>query len=223
MHAPARERQVCGLLTGRAAGRYIHGMDPLAFASFNSEKRRRARPAAFLDAAPVLAVLLALSCAAGSIAQELVPDARTGPGAAAAGAPAVTLEEILALYNSNIRTALARIETLWVEQEIIEPSEDGEDRRAFAQLSYRQGERMKRTLLSSTLAYPSGNYQIASIVGPELLASDYVISLGGVEESEGRTCYALHVTATERDITHFDGTVWATVDGCHLVSVTGEE
>lgn len=117
---------------------------------------------------------------------------------------------------------MALIETLSVEQEVIEPADDGRERRAVAVLTYRRGDRMRRRVLSSDLAYPSGRYRLESLVGPELLPEEYDVTLAGVDTTEGRACYALSVAAVERDTDHFDGTVWVTVEGFHLVRIRGE-
>ena len=67
-----------------------------------------------------------------------------------------------------------------------------------------------------------GEYELRSLVGPELPSGEYGVLLVGVEDMEGRRCYKLSVTAIERDIEHFDGTVWVEVGSLGLVRITGE-
>jgi hypothetical protein len=134
----------------------------------------------------------------------------------------LSLEEVLEGYNANIRGAMAAIETLRVEQEMVEPTEEGGEKRALALLSYSRGEGMQREERSSDLGHPVGEYKLRSLVGPELLPGEYDVLLTGVEDMEGRRCYRLSVTATERDVEHFDGTVWVEVGSLGLVRIIGQ-
>jgi hypothetical protein len=145
-------------------------------------------------------------------------------GASTAAEPAATigLDEVLAGYNARIRDAMAAIDTLRVTQEMVEPAEDGEKKGALAVLTYRRGDGMEREELSSNLGHPTGEYKLASLVGPEILVDEYDAVLVGVEEKEGRSCYRVNVTALERDTDHFDGDVWIDVDSFGLVRITGE-
>ena len=149
----------------------------------------------------------------------------TGRAAEPAGVDSIgmlSLEEVLEGYNANIRGAMAAIETLRVEQEMVEPTEEGGEKRALALLSYSRGEGMQREECSSDLGHPVGEYKLGSLVGPELLPGEYDVLLTGVEDMEGRWCYRLSVTATERDVEHFDGTVWVEVGSLGLVRIIGQ-
>jgi hypothetical protein len=134
----------------------------------------------------------------------------------------LSLEEVLAGYNANVDHAMTAIETLRVEQEMVEPTKDGGQKGALAVLSYSRDEGMKREELSSNIGHPVGEYTLQSLVGPELLSDEYDATLAGVEEKEGRLCYRVSVTAVERDAGHFDGTVWIEVGSLGLVRITGE-
>lgn len=136
------------------------------------------------------------------------------------GAP--SLDDVLAGYNANIRNAMAAIETLSVAQEMVEPTEEGGEKRALALLSYSRGEGMRREELSSGFGHPVGEYELRSLVGPELPRAEYDVLLTGVEDMEGRRCYRLSVTAIERDVEHFDGTVWVEVGSLGLVRIIGQ-
>ena len=149
----------------------------------------------------------------------------TGRAAEPAGVDSVgmlSLEEVLEGYNANIHGAMAAIETLRVEQEMLEPAKEGGEKRALASLFYRRAEGMQREEFSSDLGHPVGEYELQSLVGPELLSGEYDVLLTGVEDMEGRRCHRLSVTATERDIEHFDGTVWVEVGSLGLVRIIGE-
>jgi hypothetical protein len=134
---------------------------------------------------------------------------------------APTLSEILAGYNDGIRLAMSAIETLTVEQEMVEPDEDGGDRRSVAILTYGRSSGMERVETSSELNYPAGEYTLGSLVGPELAESEYAVELANKKEFEGIPCYVLTVKALERDSGHFDGTVWVSANGFGLVRVEG--
>lgn len=134
----------------------------------------------------------------------------------------LNLEEVLAGYNANISHAMTAIETLRVEQEMVEPTKDGRQKGALAVLLYHRDEGMHREELSSNLGHPVGEYTLSSLAGPELLFGEYDVLLTGVEEMEGRWCYVLSVTAIERDAEHFDGTVWVEVGSLGLVRIIGE-
>ncbi|MBN2564808.1 MAG: hypothetical protein JXB46_03775 [Candidatus Eisenbacteria bacterium] len=132
------------------------------------------------------------------------------------------VEDILTGYNAAIRRTMAAIESLRVEQDLLEPLEDGKENRASAVLTYTRDGGMEREELESNIGHPTGEYTLASLVGPELKVEEYAISLAGVEDKDGRQCYDLEVSAIARDLGHFDGHVWVTVRGLHLVRVTGE-
>ncbi|MFH1688795.1 MAG: hypothetical protein ABIE42_00985 [Candidatus Eisenbacteria bacterium] len=134
----------------------------------------------------------------------------------------LSLEEVLEGYNANINRAMAAIETLRVEQEMVEPTKDGGEKGALAVLSYHRDEGMHREESYSNLGHPVGKYSLSSLVGPELLSGEYDVFLTGVEDMEGRRCYLLAVTATERDAEHFDGKVWVEVGSLGLVRIIGE-
>lgn len=132
------------------------------------------------------------------------------------------VEDVLAGYNANIIDAMAVVETLRVEQEMLEPTKSGGEKRALALLTYSRAEGMQREERSSDLGHPVGEYELRSLVGPELLLAEYDVLLAGVEDMEGRRCYRLSVTAIERDVEHFDGTVWVEVGSLGLVRILGE-
>ena len=165
-----------------------------------------------------------------SVAAALLFGAAVAPSVGQASEPArpdsadasLRLEDVLTGYNANIHDAMAAIETLRVEQEMLEPAKGGGEKRAQALLSYSRGEGMQREEHSSDLGHPVGEYELRSLVGPELPSGEYDVLLAGVEDMEGRRCYKLSVTAIERDIEHFDGTVWVEVGSLGLVRITGE-
>jgi len=159
-------------------------------------------------------VLLCAICAS-SVGQAAEPVAVDSIGT-------LSLEDVLMGYNANIQGAMAAIETLRVEQEMIEPTKEGGEKGALASLLYSRAEGMQREELSSDLGHPVGEYELRSLVGPELLPGEYDVLLAGVEDMEGRRCHRLSVTATERDVAHFDGTVWIEVGSLGLVRIIGE-
>ncbi len=161
------------------------------------------------------AVVLLCATSTPSIGQAAEPAAVDSIGM-------LSLEEVLEGYNASIRGAMAAIETLRVEQEMLEPTKEGGEKKALASLFYRRAEGMRREELSSDLGHPVGEYELRSLVGPELLPGEYDILLAGVEDMEGRRCHMLSVTATLRDVAHFDGTVWVEVGSLGLVRIIGE-
>jgi len=132
------------------------------------------------------------------------------------------LDEVLAGYNANIAHAMTAIGTLSVRQEMVEPVDDGGEKRALAVLSYGREGGMKREELSSNLGHPTGEYTLRSLVGPEILADEYDAVLAGIEEVDGRTCHRVSVTARARDRDHFDGDLWIEVGSLGLVRIVGE-
>lgn len=144
------------------------------------------------------------------------------PGRPEGVALAPGVEAILAAYNARIRDAGERIGSLRVDQEMIEPQEDGSLKRARAVLSYEKGAGMTRDETFSELSYPAGHYTLSSLVGPELDPSEYAVQLLGTEDVDGVLCYRLRVEALERDVDHMDGTVWIAADTFGPVRVTGE-
>jgi hypothetical protein len=161
------------------------------------------------------AVVLLCAVCAFSVGQAAEPAAVDSIGTP-------SLEDVLEGYNANIRGAMAAIEALRVEQEMLEPTEEGGEKRALAALLYDRVEGMQREELSSDLGHPVGEYELRSLVGPELLRNEYDVLLAGVEDMEGRRCHRLSVTATRRDVEHFDGTVWVDVGSLGLVRIIGE-
>jgi hypothetical protein len=141
---------------------------------------------------------------------------------AAPTARASDLGEILGGYNAGIDRAIAAIETLRVRQEMIEPTDEGGEKRARAVLIYRRGEGMERDEISSDLGHPVGEYTLESLVGPVIAQSEYVVVLDGLEEMGGSRCYRLSLKAVERDMKHFDGTVWVNEADLGLVRIVGE-
>ena len=186
-----------------------------------------------------LAVRLLLVVGALSAFSPVSPAAETGYGVVEARVPQESgasdssraevldssggsgLDAILDGYNAGIRRALDAIDTLKVEQEMIEPYPDGTEKRALAVLRYNRDQGMVRDEMSSDLRYPTGNYTIQSLIGPELARADYEVSLEGREEAEGRYCHRLSIVARERDADHFDGTVWVSTEDLSLVRVSG--
>jgi hypothetical protein len=132
------------------------------------------------------------------------------------------LDDVLAGYNANISDAMAAIETLRVEQEMLEPTKGGGEKRALASLCYSRGRGMQREERSSDLGHPVGEYGLRSLVGPELPPTEYDVLLAGIEDMEAYLCYKLSVTAIERDVEHFDGTVWVEVESLGLVRIIGQ-
>jgi len=141
---------------------------------------------------------------------------------ATASAGEVTLEDVLIRYNAGIERTMAAIETLRVEQEIVEPTDEGGEKRARSVLTYRRDEGMERDEVFSDLGHPMGDYSLESLVGPVILTSEYDVSLAGPLSMESRSCYRLDVIATERDSKHFDGSVWVETDTWAPVRITGE-
>jgi hypothetical protein len=131
-------------------------------------------------------------------------------------------DEVLEGYNTGIARAMADIETLRVEQELVEPTDNDGMKRALAVLLYDRENGMEREELSEGLGHPVGEYGLSSLVGPELLPDEYDVTFAGVEDMEGLQCYRLDITATERDAEHFDGTVWVDTRSLGLVRIVGE-
>lgn len=161
-----------------------------------------------------MAILLCVLCAPAA--------AQHGESARADSAGTLSLEQVLEGYNAGISRAMAAIDTLRVEQEMVEPTEDEGAKGALAVLTYNREEGMNREESSSNLGHPVGEYSLKSLVGPELLPGEYEVLMGGMEEAEGRLCYLLDVTAVERDSDHFDGRVWVEDGSLGLVRITGE-
>ena len=180
---------------------------PLQTKSRGVEQRARA-----LKAAAVVLLCAVCTSSVGQAAEPTVVDSTE----------TLSLEDVLEGYNANIRGAMVAIETLGVKQEMLEPTKEDGEKRALASLSYRRAEGMQREELSSDLGHPVGEYELQSLVGPELLPDEYDILLTGIEEMEGRRCHRLSVTAIRRDVEHFDGTVWVEVGSLGLVRIIGE-
>jgi len=151
-------------------------------------------------------LLLALAPTAGHAAEPGLPGA----------------EELLADYNAGVRAAMTGIDSLWVRQEIIEPCDDGADRTATALLTYMRGRELRREVVRSELRYPSGEYRLESLVGPEVLPEEYRVTVVGRERMEGEACVRVELVALLRDVDHFDGTIWIAVDDRGPVRITGK-
>jgi hypothetical protein len=187
---------------------------------------RRPRIAGVIAACSV-AVVGAASVDSGH-ATTAVLAAETQPAASAASASngaadsdSIGVDEILNRYNRGIRRALAGIESLRVAQTMFEPQEDGTTKRACAVLSYARGSGMVRDETFSELTYPAGEYTLSSVVGPELDPSEYSVAYSGAEEQEGVPCHRIEVTATTRDHSHFDGSIWISAESFAPVRIVG--
>ncbi len=172
----------------------------------------------------VVLAALALASACGS-ARAADPGA-TAADASVPGArkePAIPdVLDVLARYNDTIDAAFSRIESLRVEQEMIEPQDDGSFKCARAVLRYTPDGGMVREELSSELRYPPGDFTLASLVGPRIDPAEYEVAIEGVEDAEGHECYRLALVALERDVEHFDGTVWLSIEHLAPVLIQGE-
>jgi len=124
-------------------------------------------------------------------------------------------------YNACIRFAEGAVESLRVRQDMNEPQADGTMRQARAVLSYRRGKGMERLVLSSNLAYPAGEYTLASLIGPVLELPEYSVRLDGTDVVDGVDCYHLVVEAIERDKDHLDGDVWVSRASFAPVRIAG--
>jgi len=131
------------------------------------------------------------------------------------------LDEIIESYDAGIVSTRSLIESLSVNQIMVEPQKDGSSKRAQAVLTYVVGKGMRRDELASELSYPVGEFTLESLTGPELGSDEYSLALGGTEEMEGDMCYRVDVTAVARDMHHFDGTVWISVTDHGPVRVAG--
>lgn len=143
------------------------------------------------------------------------------PAEAAGPSQAADAVSVVERYNACIRLAEDTVESLRVCQEMDEPHADGPARQARAVLSYAKGKGMERRVLSSNLAYPAGEYTLASLVGPLLEMSEYRIRLEGTEVVDGVDCYHLAVEASERDKDHLDGDVWVSQTSFAPVRILG--
>ncbi len=160
--------------------------------------------------AALIAFLAATACASAQAAEgDAVP------------APLPGLDEVLNGYNARLQLTMTSIDSLWARQEMQEPTGKGEDKTAEAVLTYNRENGLHREELSSNLGHMTGEYTLRSLVGPELLHSEYSIGLDGVEVMEGYESYRLVVEAIKRDRDHFDGTVWVAVDDFGLVRAQG--
>jgi hypothetical protein len=143
------------------------------------------------------------------LAAVVAPGALPSPGFAA---PSPDLADLLARYNARIAQTLEAIETLRVEQQMVEPQPDGTSKRADAVLSYTKGQGLRRDETFSDLSYPAGEYTLETLVGPKLDPGEYAVAFDGVEQTGGHVCYRLSLTALKRDVKHIDGTVWISTD-----------
>lgn len=149
-----------------------------------------------------LALVLAIPCAA----QPARPD----------------LIDILARYNAVIVRERAVIESLRVEQTMIEPQEDGSSKTSEAVLVYTRADGMERREIFSEITHPAGDYTLDSLIGPELRSDEYDLRYVGNDTVAGEETYHISVTALVRDRRHFDGDVWISTRDLGPVRVTGE-
>jgi hypothetical protein len=138
--------------------------------------------------------------------------ALAAPKEACAAAPPPDLTDLLTRYNARIAQTLETIQTLRVEQEMVEPQADGTSKRAHAVLSYAKGQDLKRDEISSSLSYPAGEYTLETLVGPTLDPLEYTVAFVSMEDMGGHACYRLSLTALKRDVKHIDGTVWVSAE-----------
>jgi len=132
------------------------------------------------------------------------------------------LDRILAEYNAGIERSEAFIESLWVEQVIIDPQDDGTNKEARAVLKYGRDGRMEREVTKRGVPYMVGEYTLGSLLGPTMLEDQYRIAHDGVEMKEGVLCHRLSVEALVRDADHFDGTLWVSCERPGPVRIIGE-
>jgi len=134
----------------------------------------------------------------------------------------LSLDEIIESYDAGILSTRSLIESLSVNQVMVEPQKNGTSKQATAVLRYVAGEGMKREELSSGLSNLVGTYTLESLIGPELGVDEYSLTQSGTEEMEGVLCYRVDVMSVARDMHHFDGIVWISVADCGLVRIVGE-
>ena len=127
--------------------------------------------------------------------------------------------DLLARYNARIARTLQDIETLTVEQDMVEPQDDGSPKRAHAVLSYERGAGLTREETFSDLRYPAGEYTLESLVGPALDPAEYSVTLEASEEMNGHACCRLSVKAVKRDAKHIDGVVWISAQAAAPVRI----
>ncbi len=161
--------------------------------------------AAIALSAGALALGLSVPCAARSVTPS-EPD----------------LIDILTRYNALIVRERAIVESLRVEQTMIEPQDDGSTRTSEAVLVYTPADGMERREVFSEITHPAGDYTLDSLIGPELRPDEYDIRYAGRDSIAGEETYHLNVTATVRDRRHFDGDVWISTDGFAPVRITGK-
>jgi hypothetical protein len=137
-------------------------------------------------------------------------------------APAVSLDALLDEYNAGLARAASEIDSLRVEQIIIDPQEDGSTKEARAVLTYARGGGMEREIVEAGVPYLMGNYTLISLLGPRIDTAEYDVEYEGVDEKEGVECYRLGLTATVRDADHFDGTVWVSKETPGPVRIIGK-
>jgi hypothetical protein len=122
------------------------------------------------------------------------------------------IADLLTRYNARLAQTIETIQTLRVEQEMVEPQADGTSKRAHAVLSYTKGQDLKRDETFSDLSYPAGDYTLETLVGPTLDPLEYTVAFAGMEDMGGHLCYQLSLTALKRDVKHIDGTVWISAE-----------
>lgn len=133
-----------------------------------------------------------------------------------------TLDEILGPYNAALERTLEAVDSLSVEQTIMEPQGDGSFKTARAVLTYTACDGLEREILECELSYMFGRYTLESLVGPRIDRAEYEVVFEGTEEMDGQECYRLALTALARDSDHFDGTVWVSTECPGPVRVVGE-
>lgn len=131
-------------------------------------------------------------------------------------------DQLLLRYNAEISLALGAIESLRVEQNFLEPQEDGSFKTARAVLTYAAGEGVERQIVESEISHMFGKYTLESLVGPRIELSEYEVALEGAEEKDGHDCYRLAIEALVRDADHFDGTIWISRTHPGPVRIVGE-
>lgn len=144
------------------------------------------------------------------------------PAVAAEADSLLQIEVLLERYDTGILRTRSLIESLSVNQIMIEPQKSGVSKQATAVLTYVSGKGMTREELSSELSYPAGEYTLESLTGPELGTDEYSLTLSGTEEMEETLCYRIEVEAVSRDMHHFDGTIWISVADQGPVRIVGE-
>jgi len=144
------------------------------------------------------------------------------PGQESPGGSPPDLGTLLTEYNAGLVAAASSIDTLSVEQVIIDPQDDGSTKEARAILTYGRSTGMERVVTQPGVPYLMGRYTLSSLLGPEIDATEYDVEYEGTEEKEGVVCHRLRLTALVRDADHFDGSLWVSADAPGPVRIVGE-